>query len=381
MLYNFLTESWRKMAPMGGIPSGPIPKRRRNWGGDALPFRKSLPFIGGWDSGTAKHLNRRRIVETPLKISTIKVNVYSLLLYGKDVSSIKEKLYSSIVKFPYFANQALILDLYKLEDLSEDELEVIVGEISSLGFNILGMRHSDKKWSSVAMRLGLNFYPVLQSEIDEMEEKGAGQLAGDINNHLEELVEKEEAEGNDSEDESSESSDGESEDDENEEDGEFDEDEETEDDGDEDEDEDDESDEDDDLSEEELERQREIEAGYVWMRPPLVIDKPVRSGQQYYAEKSDIIVNAVVNEGAEIIADGNIHVYSIMRGRALAGASGDTSARIFILNMQAQLVSVAGVYRTFDSNLPSSLHKKAVTISLTSDKRLAIKAMGDNELI
>lgn len=102
--------------------------------------------------------------------------------------------------------------------------------------------------------------------------------------------------------------------------------------------------------------------------PTMIIDKPVRSGQQIYAKDGDVICLSVVNERAEIIADGNIHIYGALRGRALAGASGDTKARIFVQNMNAQLVSIAGVFRVFDKKLPPSLYGKAVSISLEDDK-------------
>ena len=103
----------------------------------------------------------------------------------------------------------------------------------------------------------------------------------------------------------------------------------------------------------------------------VVVDRPIRTGQQVYAENADLIVLALVSEGAEIIADGNIHVYGPLRGRALAGASGNKQARIFAQSMQAELVSVAGIYRVFDQNLPPHLHHKAVQIHLQDD-RLAI---------
>ncbi|MFD1246030.1 septum site-determining protein MinC [Paralysiella testudinis] len=103
----------------------------------------------------------------------------------------------------------------------------------------------------------------------------------------------------------------------------------------------------------------------------VVVDRPIRTGQQVYAENADLIVLALVSEGAEIIADGNIHVYGPLRGRALAGAAGNKQARIFVQSMQAELVSVAGIYRVLDQNLPPHLHHKAVQIHLQDD-RLAI---------
>lgn len=79
-----------------------------------------------------------------------------------------------------------------------------------------------------------------------------------------------------------------------------------------------------------------------------VIHRPVRSGQQVYAKGGDLILLAPVNEGAEIIADGNIHVYSTLRGRALAGVNGNTDARIFCQQLEAELVSIAGHFMLND---------------------------------
>lgn len=84
----------------------------------------------------------------------------------------------------------------------------------------------------------------------------------------------------------------------------------------------------------------------------LVIDKPLRSGQRVYAKGGDLVVLAMVSAGAEVIADGNIHIYAPLRGRALAGASGDQNARIMTTCMEAELVSVAGLYRTFEQGVP-----------------------------
>ena len=109
-------------------------------------------------------------------------------------------------------------------------------------------------------------------------------------------------------------------------------------------------------------------------KPTVLINTPIRTGQQVYAENADLIVTGIVNEGAEIIADGNIHVYGAMRGRALAGATGNREARIFIHSMQAELVSVAGIYRNFEQSLPEHLNRKAVQVAL-QDNRLVISAI------
>ncbi|PXY98551.1 septum site-determining protein MinC [Snodgrassella alvi] len=108
--------------------------------------------------------------------------------------------------------------------------------------------------------------------------------------------------------------------------------------------------------------------------PTLVIDRTIRTGQQVYAEKSDLIVLGLVSEGAEIIADGNIHIYGPLRGRALAGAAGNKDTRIFAQSMQAELVSVAGIYRIFDQQLPAHLYRHPVQIFLQND-RLVLSAI------
>ena len=109
-------------------------------------------------------------------------------------------------------------------------------------------------------------------------------------------------------------------------------------------------------------------------RPTVLVADPVRTGQQVYAENADLIVTGTVSEGAELIADGNIHIYASMRGRALAGAKGRRDARIFIHSMQAELVSIAGIYRNFEQQLPEHLYRKPVQIHLQDD-RLVIAAI------
>lgn len=79
-----------------------------------------------------------------------------------------------------------------------------------------------------------------------------------------------------------------------------------------------------------------------------IVSRPVRSGQQIYAAGSDLIVLAAVNPGAEVLADGSIHVYGPLRGRALAGISGQTEARIFCRSLEAEVIAIAGVYRVLE---------------------------------
>ena len=97
-----------------------------------------------------------------------------------------------------------------------------------------------------------------------------------------------------------------------------------------------------------------------------MIDVPVRSGQRIYAPNCDLIVTSHVSAGAELIADGNIHVYGMMRGRALAGASGDRDAQIFCTHLTAELVSIAGEYWLSDK-IPAEFYGKAARLLLADD--------------
>lgn len=98
-----------------------------------------------------------------------------------------------------------------------------------------------------------------------------------------------------------------------------------------------------------------------------LVTQPVRSGTQIYARGGDLVVTAPVSPGAEIMADGSIHVYSVLRGRALAGASGDAEARIFCGRLEAELVSIAGRYLVSDQ-LPPEQRGFPVQIALVDDR-------------
>jgi septum site-determining protein MinC len=102
--------------------------------------------------------------------------------------------------------------------------------------------------------------------------------------------------------------------------------------------------------------------------PTLVIDKPLRSGQQVYAKGGDVIVLGAVNPGAEVIADGNVHVYGPLRGRAIAGSKGNVDARIFTTCLEPELVSIAGVYRTSETAMPADVAGKPAQVRLVGDK-------------
>ncbi|KNH06604.1 Septum site-determining protein MinC [Candidatus Burkholderia brachyanthoides] len=102
-------------------------------------------------------------------------------------------------------------------------------------------------------------------------------------------------------------------------------------------------------------------------QPSTIIDRPLRSGQQVYA-KGDLIVLGLVSYGAEVIAEGNIHIYAPLRGRALAGVHGNLDARIFCTCLEPELVSIAGIYRTTENPLSTEVASKPVQIWLDEEK-------------
>ena len=113
-------------------------------------------------------------------------------------------------------------------------------------------------------------------------------------------------------------------------------------------------------------------------RRTMVIDQSVRSGQKVYAQGADLVIMGQVSAGAEVIADGHIHVYAPLRGKAMAGARGHAQARIFSLAMAPELISIAGVYRTSEVSLPQALLGRPAQVRLHSTAdgdRLVIDAL------
>ncbi|MFO1141780.1 MAG: septum site-determining protein MinC [Amaricoccus sp.] len=98
----------------------------------------------------------------------------------------------------------------------------------------------------------------------------------------------------------------------------------------------------------------------------LLVTEPVRSGQRIFAERGDLVVMTAVSSGAELIARGHIHIYGPLRGRALAGVDGDLSARIFCQSLEAELIAVAGLYRTSE-DFPADVRGKRVQAFLKDD--------------
>jgi septum site-determining protein MinC len=102
--------------------------------------------------------------------------------------------------------------------------------------------------------------------------------------------------------------------------------------------------------------------------PTLIVTRPLRSGQRVYAEGGDLVVCSMVSHGAEVLADGHIHVYGPLRGRAIAGARGNTQARIFTSCMEPDLYAIAGIYNTTDIPLASDIHGKPAQVRLDGER-------------
>jgi septum site-determining protein MinC len=102
-------------------------------------------------------------------------------------------------------------------------------------------------------------------------------------------------------------------------------------------------------------------------RATMVVEQPVRAGQRIWAEGADLIVTSTVNSGAEVIADGNIHVYGALRGRAIAGGASNMEARVFALNFDPELVSIAGFYAVREG-FPAAQIGKAMQVRLVGER-------------
>ncbi|CAH1905986.1 putative septum site-determining protein MinC [Candidatus Nitrotoga sp. HW29] len=111
-------------------------------------------------------------------------------------------------------------------------------------------------------------------------------------------------------------------------------------------------------------QQKSVSQAHPAFRPTMIISKPVRTGQRIYAEGANLVVLGVVNAGAELIADGDIHIYAPLRGRAIAGAQGNEGARVFMHSLEAELVSIAGCFKVFENGIPENLRGKPVQVHL-----------------
>ena len=280
-------------------------------------------------------------MKAAFEVKSTRLEMLSLRLHTADLAQLSQFLRKKKDKYQVLGALPFVLDLDDLTDADAD-LSAIVSLLARQGITVIAARGAEQRWADKVHAAGL-FYlshehkKAVETEIDEHEKAACTvpaaeptgdsvtEAAADATDNVAETKAESDVENNGQ------------------------------------------------AAEEE--KQSAPAADDHVPRPTLVINSPVRTGQQVYAKNADLIVMGMVSEGAEVIADGNIHVYAPLRGRALAGESGDKTARIFVQSMQAELVSVAGIYRVFEQNLPPHLHKHAVKIELQEDERLAISAI------
>ena len=300
-------------------------------------------------------------MKSAFDLKSARLEAFTLRLFTADLVVIAALLEEKAAQYAKFANMPFILDATRLQLQRADELDLaaVVALFAARDLRVVALQHGKKDWSEQANKAGLlwldggkkaNRQP--ENDADDVANQDVANNQHDADSSNDEAQSADNATNHQTQPENAESIEQPAEAGAQ-------------------------TDNPDNPTEEAANDKPQPET-LLTTRKTVVVTSPVRTGQQVYAEQADLIVLGMVSEGAEIIADGNIHVYAPMRGRALAGESGDTSARIFLQSMQAELVSIAGIYRVFEQNLPPSLHKKAVQIELQDDERLAIFAINAN---
>ncbi|WP_434778430.1 septum site-determining protein MinC [Neisseria sp. Ec49-e6-T10] len=273
-------------------------------------------------------------------IKSTRLDVLVVVLKDANTELLNAALYKRFGKMQDASSVPLLLELTRFKKPEDISLEHVLPIFKQYNLNIIGIRHIDQQFQTLATKYGLAFY--LSSNTKEQQPQHAEQKKDEIKPHEKIEAQKIEPEKTVMENIPAKE-----------------------------------------LSNKEppevsIQKNKitpsEKKRAQPEIRTTMVVDKPVRTGQQIYAKNADLIVLEMVSAGAEILADGNIHVYAPLRGRALAGVKGDKKARIFVQCMQAELVSVAGVYRTIEQNLPQDIANKAAQIFVEQDK-LVIKAL------
>ena len=294
-------------------------------------------------------------MKSAFDLKSARLEAFTLRLFTADLVVIAALLEEKAAQYAKFANMPFILDATRLQRADELDLAAVVALFAARDLRVVALQHGKKDWSELANKAGLlwldggkkaNRQP--ENDADDVANQDVANNQHDADSNNDEAQSADNAANHQTQPENAESIEQPAE----------------------------ASAQEDNPTESTTDKPQP--ETLLTTRKTIVVTSPVRTGQQVYAEQADLIVLGMVSEGAEIIADGNIHVYAPMRGRALAGESGDTSARIFLQSMQAELVSIAGIYRVFEQDLPPSLHKKAVQIELQDDERLAIFAINAN---
>ncbi len=275
-------------------------------------------------------------------VKSARLDVLSLQLRNDDFGQLETALEQRLKQLGDFASMPFVLDLEQISNAPDLPVDKLVRMFRRHGLQLVGLRHQDETVAQLAAKHGLAFSVLPESIADTQIRATAAQMAPVMAAPVAAVVTTPAAEV---EAESG-------------------------------------------LLSDRLAKEANITSFYDKpklaepitdspAKPTVVIRQPIRTGQQVYAENADLIVLCMVSVGAEIIADGNIHVYAPLRGRALAGDREKKKARIFVQHMQAELVSVAGVYRTFEQDLPADLRNQAVQVYLEDDK-LVVSALNAN---
>lgn len=293
-------------------------------------------------------------------VKSARLDALAVHLHGSDIDFIRDTLQSNIEKYIKFKALPFVLDISLVDSPQALPLGEIIALFALYEINIVALRHPDSALSDLALQNELSFVSTQRTElpvdfdVETVEDENVSEddVAKSVEAGEHKIVDNEDTLYNDNDavktvemakqadlietvsTESKEAT----------------------------------------LLDDTEENTSDGRVSMTGAKPTIVVSTPVRTGQQIYAEQADLIVLGSVSPGAEVIADGNIHIYAPLRGRALAGASGDSNARIFVQSMQAELVSIAGIYRVFEQSLPQHLHRKPVQIELQGD-RLAIGAI------
>ena len=285
------------------------------------------------------------------EIKSTRMDVLVVELKSADVDAINTALYQRFNNMTDAASVPLLLDLSLFRTPADVEIQKMFSVFRHYGLNVVGIRHSDKQFgvlaraSKLAFNLKTNKLPstVISDPISDFPilNRQVGKIPGNNNSSadvISRVVINQKGEKEEKTVESVSSKE---------------------------------------QKEPVLETSREktpVKVPASLSSSAMVVRKPVRTGQQVYAKNRDLIVLDLVSPGAEVLADGNIHIYAPLRGRAIAGVNGNREARIFTQCMQAELVAIAGLYRTIDQRLPAEIANAPAQIYIEQDK-LVIKAL------
>ncbi len=278
---------------------------------------------------------------TALEIKSTRLDVLVVELKNTNIEQINNALFKRFSKITDAASVPLLLDLSRFDVQIQSEIGKILPLFKHYGLNIIGIRHQDKAFETIATenKLAFNLTSTKNNQTNttsEQTQESTKKITTETQTALPELEQGGLSLQTENISEQTNSTDKQA-----------------------------------DQEQEESETQKKEEMTPIAEpvhKPAMIVTRPVRTGQQIYAKDTDLILLNMVSAGAEVLADGNIHVYAPLRGKAMAGVKGNRQARIFTQCMQAELVSIAGKYRSIDQGLPQDIANKPVQIYIEQDK-------------